>query len=260
MFSDWQRELNRVPIRFSIPLIQLLYGLCTSFPCLSCDIMWCDAVTSCCVTVTMWHLWHNTFLHFLLCSKSKIKEKEKKINININNNLAVLPSHDTTFLLSFLVLRNFLQLIAWVYYVAYLVIIIFYSLFNSWIFFLDFFFLYNCFHLFFSWLLFFSLSPIPFQPSPIFLVVSFIWPSEQFSCHKSPWQFSFSKHSFLTFLSCYVFHVSSIFLFKLFNCFFCILQVLSSFPGIWFHCKSCKGTSRVTLSKFWGSDLLMAQQ
>ena len=64
-----------------------------------------------------------------------------------------MPSHDTTFLLSFLVLRNFLQLIAWVHHVAHFVIIFFYSLSNSWIFFLDFFFLYNCFYLFFSWLL-----------------------------------------------------------------------------------------------------------
>jgi len=43
-------------------------------------------------------------LHLVVC-KSKEKEKEKKRNIN--NNLAVLPSHDTTPLLGFLVLRNF---------------------------------------------------------------------------------------------------------------------------------------------------------
>ena len=67
---------------FSTLLIQLLHSLCTSFPCLSCDlscdIMWYDAVTSCHVTVIVWHLWHDTFLHFLLCSKSKIKEKKRK--------------------------------------------------------------------------------------------------------------------------------------------------------------------------------------
>jgi len=40
--------------------------------------MWCDTVTSCHVTVTVWHLWRDTFPHFLLCSKSKIKEKKKK--------------------------------------------------------------------------------------------------------------------------------------------------------------------------------------
>ena len=55
--------------------------------------MWRNTVTSCHMTVTMWHLWCDTFLHSLLCSKSKIKEKEKKRNININ--LAVLPSHDS---------------------------------------------------------------------------------------------------------------------------------------------------------------------
>jgi len=42
------------------------------------------------VTVTKWHLWHDTFLHSFLYSKEK--EKEKKININ--NDLAVLPSYD----------------------------------------------------------------------------------------------------------------------------------------------------------------------
>jgi len=50
-------------------------------------LMWCDIVTSCHMTVTMWHLWRNTFPHFLLCSKSKIKRKEKKRNID--NDLAV---------------------------------------------------------------------------------------------------------------------------------------------------------------------------
>jgi len=40
------------------------------------------------VTVTMQHLWCDTFLYSFLCSK----EKEKKRNIN--NNLAILPSHD----------------------------------------------------------------------------------------------------------------------------------------------------------------------
>ena len=47
------------PLDFSTLLIQLLHGLCAIFPCLSCDlscdIMWCDAVTSRHVTMTMWH-------------------------------------------------------------------------------------------------------------------------------------------------------------------------------------------------------------
>ena len=47
-------------------------------------------VTSCDVTVFVWHLWHDTFPHFLLCSKSKIKEKKR----NIDNDLAILLSHD----------------------------------------------------------------------------------------------------------------------------------------------------------------------
>ena len=62
--------------------IQLLYGLCTTFPWLLCDfIVWhvtCDSV--------MWH-----FPILLPCVVSP-KEKEKKRNIN--NDLAVLPSHD----------------------------------------------------------------------------------------------------------------------------------------------------------------------
>jgi len=52
-----------------------------------CDTMWYDAVTSCHVTMSIWHLWYDTFPHSFLCSKSKIKEK-KYID------LAVLPSHD----------------------------------------------------------------------------------------------------------------------------------------------------------------------
>ena len=39
-------------------------------------------------------MWHDTFLHFLLCNKSKIKEKEKEKKRNINNDLAILPSHN----------------------------------------------------------------------------------------------------------------------------------------------------------------------
>jgi len=45
---------------------------------------------TCHVTVTMWHLWYDTFLYSFLYSKEKRKRKEK----NINSNLAVLPSHD----------------------------------------------------------------------------------------------------------------------------------------------------------------------
>ena len=44
--------------------------------------LWCDTVTC------------DTFLHSLLCSKSKIKEKKRKRKGNINNDLVVLPSYD----------------------------------------------------------------------------------------------------------------------------------------------------------------------
>ena len=67
-----------------------------------------------------------------------------------------MPSHDTTPLLSFLVPRNFLQLVVWVSYIAHFIVIFFCPFFNSWIFFLDFFFLCNCFY-------FFSPNCLPFH-------------------------------------------------------------------------------------------------
>ena len=75
----------------------------TYYMTLSCDI-------------TLWHSWYMTMMcdicHVILFhtsflySKSKWKKKKKKKK-NINNDLAVLPSHDTTFLLRFLILRTF---------------------------------------------------------------------------------------------------------------------------------------------------------
>ena len=56
--SIWQRELDRVSVRFSTLLIQLLHGLCTTFPCLSCDlscdinVMWCCDLLSCGMTLS----------------------------------------------------------------------------------------------------------------------------------------------------------------------------------------------------------------
>ena len=50
-------------------------------------------VTSCNVIVTMWYLWHDTFLH----SSYVISPKETKKKRNINNDLAILPSYDTWF-------------------------------------------------------------------------------------------------------------------------------------------------------------------
>ena len=81
-----------------ILLIQLLHGLCTTFPQLSYDFILCD--------VTVWHLfcdvWH--FPALLPCVVSP-KEKEKEKKRNISNDLAILPSHDTTPLSRFLVQR-----------------------------------------------------------------------------------------------------------------------------------------------------------
>jgi len=40
--------------------------------------------------MTIWHLWHDTFPHFLYV----VSPKEKKKKRNINNDLAILPSYD----------------------------------------------------------------------------------------------------------------------------------------------------------------------
>ena len=70
-------------------LIQLLHGLCTTFPWLLYDLILCD--------ITLWHHSCDMWLCHVtlsctpsLYSKSKRKRKEK----NINNNLTILPSHD----------------------------------------------------------------------------------------------------------------------------------------------------------------------
>ena len=49
-------------------------------------------------------MWYFPTLHLVVVSPIR---KEKKRKRNINNDLAILPSHDTTPLLSFLILRNF---------------------------------------------------------------------------------------------------------------------------------------------------------
>jgi len=100
LFSDWQRELNRVPIRFATLYIQLLLWLCTLSPIvlisiswLLCYILWlwlwlCDMTSvmplwlcDCHVIFPMLHLSNNL--------------KKKKRNINID--LAVLLSYDIQF-------------------------------------------------------------------------------------------------------------------------------------------------------------------
>jgi len=75
-------------------LIQLLHGLCTTFPQSSYDyLMWCHMFVTMTMTLgtcdacDVWHLWYNTFPHSFLYSS---KEKKR----NINNNLVILPSHD----------------------------------------------------------------------------------------------------------------------------------------------------------------------
>jgi len=87
-------------IEFPLDFLHYLYNyymVCAMFSYtyhVAYHVMWCcDFLSYDCDYV--WHLWHDTFPHSLLCSKSKIKGKEKKRKRKINNNLAVLPSHDT---------------------------------------------------------------------------------------------------------------------------------------------------------------------
>jgi len=72
-YPSWQGELDGVPIKFPILLIQLLYGLCTTFPLFPCDLV-------------MWY--------FLTLHPCVVSPKKKR---KINNDLAVLPSHDKLF-------------------------------------------------------------------------------------------------------------------------------------------------------------------
>ena len=78
-YPSWQGELNGVPIRFCTLLIQLLYGLCTNFPHLSCDSI-CDHVTSL-PAMWLWHvtcdMWYFSILLPCVVSPNK-KRKEKK--------------------------------------------------------------------------------------------------------------------------------------------------------------------------------------
>ena len=102
MFSDWQRKLDRVPIRFAILYIQLLLWLYVLSPTvlmsiswLLCHMLWPWPVTpcvmwpfcDCCHTfVTLWLvIWYLSMLYL----NNKRKEKE-----TLNNDLAILLSHN----------------------------------------------------------------------------------------------------------------------------------------------------------------------
>jgi len=65
-------------IEFSLDFLYYLYNyyMVCALPSHAYHVT--NHVTSCGVTMTMWNLWHDTFPHCLLHSKSKIKEKEKK--------------------------------------------------------------------------------------------------------------------------------------------------------------------------------------
>ena len=60
-------------IEFPLDFLHYLYNY---YMVCALPIMWPIHVTS--YDVMLWHLWCDTFLHSLLCSKSKRKEKEKK--------------------------------------------------------------------------------------------------------------------------------------------------------------------------------------
>ena len=107
LFSVWQRELDRVPVRFATLYIQLLLWLCTLSPTVLISISWlfCHMlglwlVAMCDMTILwpMSHLlWfcdcHVIFPTLHLSNNLKKKKKKKKRNMNID--LAVLPSHDS---------------------------------------------------------------------------------------------------------------------------------------------------------------------
>ena len=90
LFSVWQRELDKVPVRFAILYIQLLLWLyilssivlmSTSWP--FCHMLW------------PWPLWLCDLSHDIFpCSTLVIKEKKRKEKEILNNDLAILPSHD----------------------------------------------------------------------------------------------------------------------------------------------------------------------
>ena len=90
--------------------LTLLWSSCYSSHVIHCDCD-CDVIT--CDHPShqkkLWYcdkvMWLFPALHLVIVSPIKEKEKEKKRNIN--NNLAILPSYDTTPLLSFLIPRNF---------------------------------------------------------------------------------------------------------------------------------------------------------
>ena len=63
-----QGELDRVSVRFYILLIQLLYGLCATFPWSSCDLIH--------VTVMCDTLLHLALLSYVVSPNMKRKEKK----------------------------------------------------------------------------------------------------------------------------------------------------------------------------------------
>jgi len=75
---SWQGELNGVPIKFPILLIQLLHGLCTIFPQFPCDLVVWHHLTVTHNPVTLWHLvmWYFFALHPCIVSS----EKKRKVN------------------------------------------------------------------------------------------------------------------------------------------------------------------------------------
>ena len=116
LFRAWQRELDGVLAHFSTTYTLYYCGYVLTLPWSSCyfsHVTHCDCDLwhdhpwpSITPIVTLWQS-HVILSHTPSCSCKKRKEKKRKRKRNINNDLAVLPSHDTTPLLSFLVPRNF---------------------------------------------------------------------------------------------------------------------------------------------------------
>ena len=92
LFSIWQRELNRVPIRFTILYINYYCGYTSCLPQFSCSPA--DLCCDCNLWLCAWcDLSHDTFPHSTLVIREK-KRKEKEI---LNNDLAILLSYDSLY-------------------------------------------------------------------------------------------------------------------------------------------------------------------
>ena len=102
LFSIWQRELNRVLVRFcytiyTITIVTMHLVSHSPYACqltslshvvtITCDYMWCDHSVT---LVTLLWVCDCHMIFPMLHLSNNLKEKKRNINID----LAILPSHD----------------------------------------------------------------------------------------------------------------------------------------------------------------------